>query len=562
MGAIAEFMGQESMEEFFAPARNDLIDNLIAQYRRDRENIDKLAAIIAGDLGGVVHHFIEGNAGDDRLHRALYVDKLFRTPLAYKALDSSYWSKALQLTDVMDYMPQKRRNEWNQQLTEWRKYGESQDKNPMPLPEFKEATVRSTIASLLSMRAQFFGERVDGIFRGLSGEHVTNQPQGFGKRMIISGVLSTYHTEDHSTCGLINDLRCVIAKFVGRDEPGYSASSALIRTLKGRWGEWVSIDGGALKIRLYRKGTAHLEVHPDMAWRLNGVLAHLYPLAIPPEFRQKPKRKPKDVPLIMRPLPFAVVALLAELKQAYLLEKTDNLRNPFKRTDIKNAVEFDLGYTYDKAGRHVIAEAEAVLESIGGSKTAKGYFQFDYYPQPVIEEIVTLGCIPDQKAHQFYPTPANVADAVIEEAQIGEGDECIEPSAGNGALADRMPKERTTCVEISALRAQVLEAKGYKTVQADFLAWSEQAFTAGTRFDRVIANPPFADGRALAHLQAAARLLRSGGRLVFVLPASMKGKDVGLGAGWSCSWSRIYDNEFAGTSVSVVILRADAPKQQ
>jgi len=73
-------------------------------------------------------------------------------------------------------------------------------------------------------------------------------------------------------------------------------------------------------------------------------------------------------------------------------------------------------------------------------------------------------------------------------------------------------------------------------------------------YDRIVMNPPFSEGRWLAHLEHAAAMLADDGRLVAVLPASAKGKDVL--PGWSCEWSRTYDNEFAGTSVSVVIMTA------
>lgn len=551
MGAIGEFLGKERIEDFFAPVKTDLIDTLLAQYRRDRLNIDALAEIVAGDMGGAVHYFIEGNAGDDKYQRMVYVDRLFQRPMAYKALDSAFWSKALSLTDVYDYMPQKRRDEWNEQLTAWKKFASNPDKNPTPLPEFEEGTVRSTIGGLLAMRAQFFGERVDGIFRGLSGEHVTNSPAGFGKRMIVAGVLTSYRTSNTSVCGLVNDLRCVVAKFMGRDEPKWNATSHLVGILQRNWGTWVSIDGGSLRIRLYKKGTCHLEVHPDMAWRLNQILAHLHPLAIPPEFRTKPKKKVKDFVMMGRPLPFAVVELLMGLRVARRFIRQD----PKDRwEEVKNGRCFDYG-EHDKTA---MAEAEKVLEAIGGVK-CKDWFEFEYDPDKVIDEIVASGCIPDQKSHQFYPTLENVADKVIEEAQIEDEDECLEPSAGNGALADRMPKERTTCVEIAPLRCQILKAKGFRIEQADFLQWSERAWLEGRRFDKVVANPPFSEGRAAAHLQAAARLVRPSGRLVFVLPSSMRDKDPGLGAGWLIKWSAPLDNEFAGTSVSVVILTAVAP---
>ena len=556
MGAMAEFLGKEDLiDDFFAPVQADLIDTLLAQYRSARKNIDALAEVVNGGLGDAVHYFIEGNAGEERFHRSLYVEKLFQKPMAYKALDAAYWSKALSLTDVYDHMPQKRRDEWNKQLVDWKQFASNPDKNPNPLPEFEEGTVRGTISTLLAMRAQFFSERVGGIFFGLSGEHVTNRSSGFSKRMVLARALSSYYSVEHSTCGLINDLRCVIAKFMGRDEPKWNATSRLIEILKGNWGKWISIDGGALRIRLYMKGTAHIEVHPSMAWRLNQILAHMYPMAIPPEFRTKPKKKIKSFDMMARPLPFSVIAVLANMEKARRYDP-DRVENRF--VEIRNGRCFKYGET-DKAAR---AEASRVIEMIGGiecRERGSSWFQFDFNPDQVIDEIVASGCIPDQKSHQFYATPDVVADAAIEEAQITDADECIEPSAGNGALADRLPKERTTCIEIAPLRCKILTEKGHSVEQADFLEWSERAWAEGRRVDKIIANPPFSEGRAQAHLLAAARLVKPGGRMVFVLPASMKDTEAGLPAGWLVKWSSVFDNEFAGTSVSVVILTAIAP---
>jgi hypothetical protein len=155
------------------------------------------------------------------------------------------------------------------------------------------------------------------------------------------------------------------------------------------------------------------------------------------------------------------------------------------------------------------------------------------------------------KAHQFYPTPKNVAEAAIALAQIGSDHSCLEPSAGQGGLADLMPK-RTVCVEISRLHCAILEAKGFAEVyEDDFLTWL--AMPAG--FDRIVMNPPFSEGRWQAHLEHAAGMLAVGGRLVAVLPTSARGRDVL--PGWRLTWSDPYDGEFVGTSVSVVILVAE-----
>lgn len=79
-----------------------------------------------------------------------------------------------------------------------------------------------------------------------------------------------------------------------------------------------------------------------------------------------------------------------------------------------------------------------------------------------------------------------------------------------GGLAERLSKEQTTCVEVSPLRCRVLEAKGHKVINADFLKWAAETHE---RFDVVVMNPPYSEGRFKLHLNAAAELVKDGGRL-------------------------------------------------
>lgn len=536
-------------QEFFAPVSTDLLATLVADYNAKRAGIEALADIMAvPETQALLHYFLEGNSSEERGRYTMErtAAQLFDQRGAIGALNSAFWSKALSFTDVLDTMPQKRRDEWRQQLKN--PLGQKRDKYATdwiihPLPDFTDDTVRDTIGGLLAMRAQFLAERVDGIFRGLSGEHVTNAPEAFGKRMIIANVLSGWGYSDSSRTGLINDLRAVIAKFMGRDEPKYTASDKLVNTLKGRWGQWVTVDGGALRIRLYMKGTAHLEVHPDMAWRLNQILAHLYPLAIPAQFRQRPPRKVKQVPLMMRPLPFAVLAVLAGVKQASVQMDNRTWR------EVKNAIRFP--YTENKAAAK---EAARILESIGGAVGEDSFWHFEYPPMPVIDEICTSGCVPDQVSHQFYPTPPELAARVVEMADIKPGMSILEPSAGQGGLADLMPG--CLCVEAAQLNFRVLTAKKHRALHVDFLAWAENWPQQTGQFDRVVMNPPFDQGRWLAHVEAAAKLVAPGGRLVAILPSGAS-KRLDLGDGWKCSWLGPLENQFPGVSVDVVILTAD-----
>lgn len=544
--------GEET--EFFAPAPTDLIDNLLAQYEAMRAKVERVADVMNGpDLAGALHYFAEYAGSQERHLTSSTVESLFNLEGAIAHLNASFWSKAMQLTDVLDVMPQARRDEWHAQIRN--PLGEKKDRyskewKVQPIPEFNDENVRGTLMSLLAQRETFFAERVDGIFRSLSKTHVTNAPEGFNRRMILANVTDSWGTYASSRAGTINDLRCVIAKFMGREEPSWDATGGVVKYARSRRGEWIAVDGGAIRIRCYAVGTAHLEVHPDMAWRLNCVLAQLYPLAIPSQFRERPKKKAKEYKLIGRPLPFAVLALLGSLEEACDLNPDRHQYRADTYTKVPGC--YDLRYGHS-ASEQVRAEVDRVLQALGGTPVAHvlgNRYAFDYDPREVVQEIVASGCIPDAKSHQFYPTPAALAERVIELAEIGPEHTCLEPSAGMGGLADLMPKDRTDCVEISALHCKALEAKGYQVIRADFLDMHP-----AVHFDRVAMNPPFSEGRWQAHLQHAAAMVAPGGRLVAVLPSTAK-TSTAL-SGFSLEWVGPLSNQFPGVSVDVVVLVAN-----
>lgn len=240
---------------FFAPVNSDVLDGLLGQYQAHKRGIEQLAEALMGDeFRAAMSYFLE--ASEVRGGHYLSLSSLANVDAAIAVLDASYWSKALALTDVLDCMPQSRRDEWNKAISE---------RKTVP---FTEEAVRPTIADMLASRHKYFCERVDGIFRGLSGTHVTNEPHGFSKRMILIYVLRDGYP-NHSRAGLINDLRSVIATFMGR--PGlkhYETGNLLRRIAESHaWGEWHDIDGGAVRIRIYRAGWVRHTSKSILTWR-------------------------------------------------------------------------------------------------------------------------------------------------------------------------------------------------------------------------------------------------------------------------------------------------------
>jgi hypothetical protein len=334
-----------------------------------------------------------------------------------------------------------------------------------------------------------------------------------------------------SAAGYLSDLREIIAKYMRRELPDgrLNTHSVMEYARDGRRGEWVELDGRALKIRCYKKGTMHIEVHPQIAWRLNRLLHELHPAAIPHRFREPPKRTKKMPDVHDRPLSFACLRVLAD---GY---RTDNT--------------WSLGYgDTDKAARK---EAEAVLAQLGGIKTGGGW-EFDYNPKSVLREILASGVIPDKLSHQFYPTPSNIAEAVLEEAEITSSMRVLEPSAGTGGLIREIPAScPTDAIEVSALNCRALESlkrPGLSVTCADFMEWP------GGEYERVLMNPPYSEGRAEAHLEKALTHLAPGGRLVAVLPSTFKRREFSVEGRWGQVFER-----FPGTSISVALYIVDRP---
>lgn len=530
MGEVA--LSTASGSGFFAPVDTSLIGALLTTHKRIEASIGAVDSFMRSDDCRSALGFYLAACREDQGRIGLKVDGLMQKDKALAALHADYWDKALRLTDVLECMPQKRRDEWYELI------------RSHATPPFEDEAVYLTLQDMLNSRERFLAERVEGIFRALSGEHVTNSPAAFGKRMIIY-VMTSYGTTNYTNEGHITDLRKIIARFMGRDEPsGFGVTTRVIQAAMAQTGEWLAIDGGAMRIRCYKKGTAHLEIHPDMAWRLNAILALLYPSAIPAEFRTAPKRKARDIELIQKPIPFTVISALCEASEyAPLVEdaRYRRVRNPVRNSLV-------LKHSLDK---FTARQAGEVLEAIGGVRQKLGYYQFDYDPKRVLNEVIASGCVPDHKSHQYYPTPEKLARLAVELAEIQGWHRCLEPSAGQGGLADLMPSDLLTCVEVSGLHCEILKTKGYTVIQSDFLK-----LETNPQYDRVVMNPPFSSGRWQAHIEHAASLLVEGGRLVAILPASARNSDVLPSL--QKTWSAVFENEFAGTGVSVVVLVADA----
>lgn len=120
----------------------------------------------------------------------------------------------------------------------------------------------------------------------------------------------------------------------------------------------------------------------------------------------------------------------------------------------------------------------------------------------------------------FFPTPAPVAERLLDVAHIAPGMSVLEPSAGTGTLADairrRCPTASVSVIEWQHSLVEVLQLKGYEVLSRDFLTFPAPAQTPA-RFDRLVMNPPFEHEQDIAHVRHATSCLRPGGRVVAIM---------------------------------------------
>lgn len=113
----------------------------------------------------------------------------------------------------------------------------------------------------------------------------------------------------------------------------------------------------------------------------------------------------------------------------------------------------------------------------------------------------------------FFPTPMATASRMADLAGISKGDRVLEPSAGNGNLADAAKAAGGTVdvIEISSQLRDILTAKGYNVVAFDF-----DSFEPEEKYDAILMNPPFSNRQDAAHIQRAFGMLKAGGRLAAI----------------------------------------------
>ena len=177
--------------------------------------------------------------------------------------------------------------------------------------------------------------------------------------------------------------------------------------------------------------------------------------------------------------------------------------------------------------RKLYLAVNKVLDRIGGAwnRKAKAHV-FDVDPTGRLEVVINSGVLDPKVKTGYFPTPTVIVDRMIELADFGPNQLILEPSAGQGAIVEKIipllgdQLARLVICENLPENIQILIEKGYGSL-GDFFEYYDFCILNDLKFDRIVMNPPFENQNDISHVTAAYGLLAPGGILVTIMSAGV-----------------------------------------
>ena len=177
--------------------------------------------------------------------------------------------------------------------------------------------------------------------------------------------------------------------------------------------------------------------------------------------------------------------------------------------------------------RKLYVSVNKILEDLGGTwnRGKKCHiFPLHIDPSDILDEIiVSREWVDKKKEFQFFETPDELAEHLVELAEIKDYHKVLEPSAGKGRILKHLSAVSNSVYAVE------LEKNNFEYVRNNFQnvkIWNndflkicdEKDFPQ--EFDRVIMNPPFSKGQDVKHIFQAWDLLVKDGILVSIVSES------------------------------------------
>ncbi|MBG6083041.1 DUF4942 domain-containing protein [Rubrivivax gelatinosus] len=413
---------------------------------------------------------------------------------AIRVIDADIWAKLLLESGLRSFMSSKARGEWDANIM---------NRN---VPELTLDNVRATFAQMYAERGEMFTDGVVAVFRSLSWDYKTNSPLAFGPKLILSGLWTDKGAYlSHDRCHVLDDLVRALHILDGKPEP--DVRNGMWKRISDVQRKADVLEDAYFMLRWYRKaGTAHVTFkRQDLVDGLNIVLGSRFPDAIATDIRN-PVHRPKAMPL---PGARRIGQMALDAMKLLKAEGSALVGLP-------------------PLERLIYEEVDRVLTCLGGrwDRVRKGHVFDGISPAGlpyVLSMLLRDGRYYDWDDFGFFPTPPEIVEILIELAELESGMTVLEPSAGRGAIVERLLAAgcKVTAIEALPVNADHLRDRfGLAVIEGDFLETSVNRVE--DLFSAIVMNPPFSKHQDIAHVMHATHFLKPGGRLVAVMSAGVK----------------------------------------
>lgn len=197
-------------------------------------------------------------------------------PVITRNLDRDIWQDLMKKSGMLSIMDAKARDQWYRNL-------ESKD-----LPAISEESIYSTFEQLHRDKGEVFERGVINVFKSLSWHYKTNSPCRFGKKVIVSNLVSYNQwgfTLNHSyRRDQLADLERMLHLLDGKPLPDNRSdlTARLYEHIRANPQMAKVYEDEYFSIKYFMKGSAHLTFRkPGLVEKMNDIVAKHFPEMLP-----------------------------------------------------------------------------------------------------------------------------------------------------------------------------------------------------------------------------------------------------------------------------------------